>query len=203
MRALVLPLAFMLLASVAVAGPNAGGVLWVHDTGIVYSTDTPLPPVSLKPAQCADVDNEQDADNTNRIWKVYAAFPPGSSPRLKLTAWGIEFPEAASSPYSYVSLNAAGCGVPGENGPGTDFWFGDFGFPTSSGGEVGLSFFHVRLTGVITLFYFTGAGYIYSGNDPVRAKYPNEAQDVSISRLWPPYAADSRPNPGTFERTHA
>jgi hypothetical protein len=143
----------------AMAGPNVGGVLWVHDTGIVFSSDTVLPPVSVKPANCGGVDNQQPADNVDRIWKVYAAFPPGNSPRLKGTAWSTQFPDAVSSPSSYVTMNAAGCGAPDEDGAGTDFWLGDLGFPTASGGQVGQSFPFARLTTVVTLFYFTGAGY--------------------------------------------
>jgi len=37
----------------AMAGPNEGGVLWVHDTGILYTDDATLPPVSPPPADCA------------------------------------------------------------------------------------------------------------------------------------------------------
>ena len=62
-------------ASVATAGPNEGGVLWVHDTGILFSSDLDLPPASTPPADCAGVDNEQDVDGVERVWKVYAAFP--------------------------------------------------------------------------------------------------------------------------------
>ena len=35
--------------SVAMAGPNAGGVLLVHDTGVAFSSDTALPPVTPLP----------------------------------------------------------------------------------------------------------------------------------------------------------
>ena len=96
------------MASVATAGPNAGGVLWVHDTGIEFSSDLALPPASTPPADCAGVDNQQDVDGIERVWKVYAAFPPGSHPRLKTCGWAIQFPEAATSAYSYVNVPAAG-----------------------------------------------------------------------------------------------
>ena len=77
-------------------GPNAGGVIVVHNTGIGWSTDLELPPVSPLPA-CADIVNEipmgaaPGDSSAALVWKVYAAFPPGSSPRLKACGWGIGF----------------------------------------------------------------------------------------------------------------
>ena len=41
---------------VSAVGPNAGGVLWVHDTGVVVSSDPSVWPA--KPADCFAVDNE-------------------------------------------------------------------------------------------------------------------------------------------------
>jgi hypothetical protein len=161
-------------ASAATAGPNAGGVLWVHDTGIVFSTDLTLPPVSTPPADCAGVDNQQDVDGVDRVWKVYAGFPPESHPRLKTCGWAIQFPEAATSPSSYVTVT--GGGIPDEDGPDTDFFIGDLGFPTASGGQIGQSFpFGPRLTTVVTLFYFYGFGYHASGPLPTWSAVQNNA----------------------------
>jgi hypothetical protein len=152
-------------AAAAMAGPNAGGVLWVHDIGYIYCFDSFLPPPSVPPVDCASVDNEQPVNRTYWSWKVYAAFPPTSSPRLKGLAWGTQFPEAASSPYSYVWMALGGCGVPDEDGPGTDFWIGTGGFPVASGGEIGQSFpTGPRITTVVELFYFTGSSYSYAGS---------------------------------------
>ncbi len=145
-------------AAPAVAGPNEGGVLWVHDTGLTFTEDLTLPPVSPPPADCAGVDNEQPLDGVKRIWKVYAAFGSTSTPRLKGTAWGIGFPEEAGSPSAFVSIDVAGCGLPDEDGPGTDFAIESQGFPAASGGEIGQSFYHARLTRVVELYYFTGYG---------------------------------------------
>jgi hypothetical protein len=145
--------------SAAAAGPNAGGVLWVHDTGILYSGDTVKPIVSTPPDDCAGVDNQQPLDGVKRVWKVYAAFPPGSNPRLKGTAWAIEFPVAPADPY--ILIEPAGSGVPDADGPGTDFVLLSFDFPTASGGEIGQSFPFPRLTTVVELYYFTG--YASSG----------------------------------------
>ncbi len=159
MRRLLLLLMVLAGTSATVmAGPNEGGVLWVHDTGLAFTDDMTLPPVSPPPADCAGVDNEQPLDGIERIWKVYAAFPQGSAPRLKGTAWGIEFPEAAESPAAYVAIDALGCGLPDEDGPGTDFAVADHGFPTASGGDVGQSFLNARLAAVVELYYFAGYG---------------------------------------------
>jgi hypothetical protein len=163
-----------LAASVASAGPNAGGVLWVHDTGIVYSGDTVQPVVSTPPADCAGVDNQQPLDGVRRVWKVYAAFPPGSHPRLKGTAWGIEFPEAPADPYVYI--DPAGCGLPDEDGRGSDFAIPEGGFPTTSGGQIGQSFPSARLTRVVELYYFTGATY-----SPTNASAPDTFKIVPQS----------------------
>ncbi len=151
------------MASVAIAGPNSGGVLWVHDTGLAYTGDMTLPPVSAPPTDCATVDTEQPLDGTQRIWKVYAAFPPGSSPRLKGLGWRIEFPEAGVGD-PYVAMIEPGCGLPNEDGPGTDFAIPTEGFPTDSGGEIGQSFpTGPRTTTVVELYYFSGFAYSTTG----------------------------------------
>lgn len=156
-----------LTASVASAGPNAGGVLWVHDTNITFSSDIPLPPVSTPPTDSSNVDNNQTLSDgvVNRFWKVYAAFPAGSSPRLKTCGWAIQFPDANTSAESYVSVT--GGDAPNADGAGTDFWIGDLGFPTESGGQIGQSFpTGPRRTLVVELFWFYGFGYHVAGDFP-------------------------------------
>ena len=148
-----------LTASAASAGPNAGGVLWVHDTGIVFSTNPSLPPMSTPPADCAGVDNQQDADGVDRIWKVYAAFPEGSSPQLKSTGFGTRFPDAPPDPY--ITIDAAGCGAPAGV-----TWDGTGGFPTASGGEVWLNFLSPGQATVVELFYFTGSAGTGQSEEP-------------------------------------
>ena len=167
MRRLLLTLGvFCCMASAAMAGPNAGGVLWVHDIGPIYSDSDPvLPPVSPPPADCASVDNQMPVvvsplpgGESGRFWKVYAAFPTGSTPRLKSVSWKTQFDENVSAPYSYVTVTFGG--VPDADGAGTDFWIGAAGFPTASGGEVGQSFpTGPRTTTVVELFWFFGWGY--------------------------------------------
>ena len=172
-----------LTASVASAnGPNAGGVLWVHDTGVVVSSDPSVWPA--KPAKCSDVDNEMPLSPVggdaavSRYWKVYAAFSEGSSPRLKSVGWKAEFPDNHVSPYAYVNVTS---GVaPDEDGAGTDFFIGDLGFPLASGGQVGQSFpTGPRTTTVTTLFIFGGFGYNADPNT-----YPNPTWST-VAKLLP------------------
>ena len=147
-----------LTASVASAGPNAGGVLWVHDTGMVFSTDLSLPPESTPPANCDGVDNQQDADGVDRIWKVYAAFPEGSHPQLKSTGFGTAFPEDPLHPH--IVMNLAGCG-----GPDSALMVSNGGFSIHPG-EVWMTFPTARHTTVVELFYFTGAAFTGSSGEP-------------------------------------
>jgi hypothetical protein len=69
------------------AGPNEGGTLVVHDTGLSYTEEVssyPSPPPTTDPPT---VDNAlpvgPPASAAGWVWKVYAAFPTNSSPRLK------------------------------------------------------------------------------------------------------------------------
>ena len=90
---IVLCLAAILTPGVVLAGPNDGGVLLVHDFGLLYTSDssTYLSPV---PA-CDDIDAELPTGiptgGTGYVWKVLAAFPENASPRLKATAFGATF----------------------------------------------------------------------------------------------------------------
>ncbi len=151
-----------LVVPIALAGPNAGGVLWVHDTGVTVTTDPITWPAD--PVNCpGDVDVTAPvypvaADAVPRYWKVYAAFPPGSSPRLKLAGWGTRFTDNVASAYSYVSV--VGGDRPNGETSITMFFIGLNGFPTASGGIIGQSFPPgARTTLVTPLFMFWGFGY--------------------------------------------
>src|SRR5512140_372109 len=78
----------------ALAGPNAGGTIFVHNPQLSY----PVPAESacglgIVPSTCENANTEIDgSDNTAVVWKVYAAFPACSRPRLKAIAWGIHYP---------------------------------------------------------------------------------------------------------------
>ena len=145
------------LASVAMAGPNAGGVLWVHDTGLAYSTDSPGSPGGPVPADCSGVDNQQDLQEIKTVWKVYAAFPAGSSPRLSVVSWGLAVSAVGGG---YVSIDAGGCGLPNADGPGTDLATTRNGWPDTDGGMIEQIFpIRPRTATVIELYYFSGYGY--------------------------------------------
>jgi hypothetical protein len=144
-------------ASTTMAGPNAGGVLWVHDTGLIYSTDPPGPPVSPAPTDCSGVDNQQDLQEIKAVWKVYAAFPAGGRPRLKGVSWGLAISSVGGG---YVSIDLGGCGLPNADGPGTDLAGTRGGWPSTDGGMIE-QFFPTgpRTTTVVELYYFSGYGY--------------------------------------------
>ena len=61
-----------------------------------------------------------------------------------------------------VCDHVLGGAIPDEDGPGTDFFIGDLGFPTASGGQIGQSFPTGPRLGLVTqLFSFWGFGYNY------------------------------------------
>ena len=84
----------------ALAGPNAGGTLVVHEVGLNSTCD---PWVSSPVPACAEVDNNLDLDFCP-TWKVYAAFPNNSQPRLRSVSWGISWNQA----YLYVHATSVG-----------------------------------------------------------------------------------------------
>lgn len=131
LRVLVIP-ALLALPAGSLAGPNAGGTLVVHDTGIAWSSD-PVSLVSPSPASCASVDNylplNAVPNRTGWVWKVYAAFPTGSSPRLKAVAFG----ETFTVPGVIVFTG----GLPN---PATDFEVEQDGWPSTVGGAARISF---------------------------------------------------------------
>ena len=85
--------AVVLLAGRAIAGPNAGGTLLAHDTGIAYTSESsvyPSPPPSCDPLT-VDSNIAPEFSSSGWVWKVYAAFPAGSAPRLKALVLGSSF----------------------------------------------------------------------------------------------------------------
>lgn len=151
-------------ASAATAGPNAGGVLWVHASGLAYSTDLPMPPESPAPADCAGVDHQEDLNDIQRIWKVYAAFPSQNSPRLMGLGWGLSISMVGGG---YVAIDPTGCGLPQADGPGTDYETILNGWPDTDGATIEQRFTTgPRTSSVIELYYFSGFGYGGPGNAP-------------------------------------
>ncbi len=114
--AFALVLAGVTLAGRAAAGPNAGGVLFLaaDTTAVVdssYCGATPLPACSLS------VVSLPMWNPTTTVFRVWAAFPPDSSPRLKGLTFGLRY-----DPAKVVLLNYGTCGdfeLPGPGWPGT------------------------------------------------------------------------------------
>jgi hypothetical protein len=139
----------------ATPGPNAGGTLIVHDVHYSYtqaSGPPEYPPPGDPPLDCAGVDNSlppaQGSDQTKRVWKVFAMFPPGSSPRLKALAFGEQI--VGGLVYLHTS---------GSPDPVNDFFIGQNGWPSESGGGVGIVFGEVKTDLISEVFWFGGYGY--------------------------------------------
>jgi len=153
MKKFLMALAILCIAGPALAtGPNAGGTLVIHYTGLVFSAvaDLPVPPVTTPPADCASVLPESpEADVTHQVvWKVYAAFPDGSSPRVKGLAWGI-----AGTGSLYVTT----AGLPD---PPNCFQVVQGSWP-SPPGSIGQSFVFTQTTQLVEAYWF--GGYAYGG----------------------------------------
>jgi len=145
MKKFLMALAVLAIASApALAGPNAGGTLVVHDTGLAWTSDAGGSFPSPAPA-CGGVDNSIDLDAV-MVWKVYAAFPETSSPRLKALSWGTA---------STVNVVVNESGLPGAN----DFEITQGSWPTT--GSIGQSFFDTQTATMVECYWF--GGYAYGG----------------------------------------
>ena len=135
----------------ALAGPNFGGTLVVHDTGLAYTSDVAIYP-TLAPDSCAVVDAEAPvgfpADGQGWVWKAYAAFPSGSAPRLKALAFG--------ATWSGAEIRVLSGGVPN---PSQDFEIPQVGWPEQPGGVVGVSFLVTKTALISEVYWFAGYAY--------------------------------------------
>jgi len=130
------------------AGPNLGGVLVVHNTGVEYTTDPmTFPPA---PSSCPGIVNQ--APLTPIVWKVYAVFPAASSPRLASMAWGVQENLPGTSGIAIAASGLANTG---------DFEVTD-GVLWPAGGGEGTAFTAGTRTGTIEEVYWFG-GYGYEG----------------------------------------
>jgi hypothetical protein len=161
-------------------GPNVGGVLVVHDTGIQYSVGDPEPPVN-PPANCSEVDNTcplgMPPGLGGWVWKVYAVFPSTSSPRLATVSWGV----GVSQDEDGGVLVAIGEGSGGFSEtftvqqPRGEFVDGTSISQSFAGGP--------KTTTVTALYWFAGYAYSISGSSPQRFS-------VQPSALWDPVFTD-------------
>jgi hypothetical protein len=149
-----LALLFLALGSapIAVAGPNAEGVLLVHaNPSLVYTLDTQdyCGESGLTACSLAVTTVSWDPDTT-RVFYILAAFPETSQPRLKAISFGVDW-----DPDKLVVLDHGTC---------ADFEIPDSSWPDPGTG-VGQSWSQVQ-TGLLTEAYWFAA-YTYStNNDP-------------------------------------
>lgn len=135
------------LGTVALAGPNAGGTIFATDANLVYTTDiTNYCGLGTIPATCDGADLQVNPGGQNVVWKVFAAFPQNSSPRLKAVAFGVSY-DAGN-----ILVNAFG--------PCPEFELAGAGWPAPNTGT-SVVWTNVQ-TGLLTEAYWF-AGYNYYG----------------------------------------
>jgi hypothetical protein len=143
----------------AQAGPNGGGTIFLHDAQLDYTTDVPsYCGLGTAPGSCAGADVEIDGTfgGHSKVFKAYAAFLEGTSPRLKGMAFGIHY-----SPYDLAIVAAGACigdrnnGAAEIQGPG---WPGDDTGTT-------IVFQWTQTTQLVEFYWF--AAYRYSANPSV------------------------------------
>jgi len=135
-------------------GPNQGGTIIVHDAGVTYTSDDPAPCASgAHPSDCAGADTRLDesSEGNARLWRVYAAFYPGSQPRLKGMTWGVHY-----APEILVTAWGACIGDPSQGA----FEMPDDCWPDNDTGVV-LVFQHTQTDLLIPCYWF--AGYAATG----------------------------------------
>jgi len=171
MKKFLMALVVLAIASApALAGPNAGGILMVHNTGMAWSGDG-LPTTPVPTCEGANLEVPWSAADPalseNVIWKVYAAFPEGSSPRVKTCGWGIGYPSIGGGGITVEHNDAQNAAV---------FYITSAGWP-GSGTQVGMSFTDgARTDRVNELWWFSGYAYAGgAGEGQLFAVIPNSA----------------------------
>jgi hypothetical protein len=147
-------MALCCVASWALAGPNAGGTIIAVDANLVYTVDLfSYCDLGTAPASCEGADIRLDGTDPSQphVWKVYAAFPPGSSPRLKGMCWGIHYPDNLRVTSYWPCYGDPNDGAIEISQPG---------WPDSDRGTCFI--FQYTQTGLLTQCYWF-AGYRYGG----------------------------------------
>jgi hypothetical protein len=151
---------------------NACGTVFVHDANLLYHG-----PVGSQycfegspPIDCMHADTEIDGGgNVGMVWKVYAAFPPWNSPRLRSTAFGVSYPA------SIVILDHGPCIGNGFELPGP-------GWPASGTGT-SVMWENTQTTTLVEAYWF--AGYADSGTPGVFQLIPGEFGGVFMDDSTP------------------
>jgi hypothetical protein len=127
----------------AYAGPNAGGTLIIHDTGLLGSVG-PEGPVFTPLAECDAADTEA-AVGVECTWVVYAAFPVEGIPRFK----GLTFQER----FDPAALIITGGGMT-DSIAGRVVGYG--GWPTTDGGVAWVTFNPAQTAKLVPICWFSG-----------------------------------------------
>jgi hypothetical protein len=130
-------------------GPNARGTMIVHDAGLLLSATNSSSSVcsqGVVPAHCweADAQLEGTAPGNPAIFKVYAAFPEQSNPRLSGLTWGVSYADSA------LVLNAQGLCA--------DFEWNDQTWPAPGSGS-SVAWNQPQTAKLVPIYWF--AGYTY------------------------------------------
>ncbi len=136
--------ALLMLPTVVLAGPNVGGVLLVHSANLTLEQMNECGRGSV-PDSCGAVVSEIDnaSPDSLKVWKVYAAFPPGSSPRLKGLTFGVDYDDSYGDSTGVVIRSF---------GPCADFQLAMNGWPGDSTGTSIL--WNSAQTGLMTECYW-------------------------------------------------
>ncbi len=145
--------ALAFVGTVALAGPNAGGTIFLHNANLTYTTQPSCCGLGTPPDSClgavTQIDNSSP-DNL-QVWKVYAAFPKGSSPRLLGLTFGVSYDDQYGDGNGTVVRGYGVC---------ADFELAMNGWPANDTGDSVL--WNVAQTGLMTEIYWF-AGYNYYG----------------------------------------
>ncbi len=84
------------VSTITLAGPNIGGTLVAHDANLLMSATNGSVSIcgqGLIPASCSAIDTQIDGATAAypAVFKVYAAFLDGASPRLMGLTWGVHY----------------------------------------------------------------------------------------------------------------
>jgi hypothetical protein len=137
------------------AGPNAGGTLVAHDPNLTYTVEvSTYRGLGESPVSCQMIDFRLDGSRADqpKVWKVYALFARGASPRLKAMTFGIHYnpDDLAVSAYGACigDRSNGALEIPQDGWPGSDT-------------GTSIVFQEVQTGHVVECYWF--AGYDYSG----------------------------------------
>ena len=142
-----------LLPEIALGGPNAGGTLIVHNTGLTYggpadTTNWCIRGDALTNCQLANAEVD-DSSNTYRVWKVYAAFDSASAPRLKALDFGVQYTPWTGSQGSLVLVGHGPCTGDPNNGA---FELPGAGWPNTGTGTA-IVFQNAQTTSLVECYF--------------------------------------------------